>query len=194
MRRPQLEAEDRLEPGAMHPAGRSRVPRPTAAPDMRLGRVDVGGDAVGLYLVALHLVGGAGVVDRVEEMEQGVGAVAIAQPREGEHRPQGAMGVLTAILANAGRIALDVSRIERRPVEGWREEQCQGVAPADELLIDRVHGADLAARIAGSRDDAPGLGDRIDPARAVRRRPGRRSTVEAAAFVPFAIPAIALER
>src|SRR6185437_6022876 len=98
-----------------------------------------------------------------------------AQPGEGKYRPQGAMGVLAAILANAGRIALDVAGIERRLVEGWREEQRQSVAPADELLIDRVHRAGLAGGVAGSRDDAPGLGDRVDPALAVGRRAERRS-------------------
>ena len=53
------------------------------------------------------------MIDRVEHREQLAGLVAVAQHREGHHRPDGAMRVLAAILANAGRIALDIAGIER---------------------------------------------------------------------------------
>ena len=48
------QAEDRLDRHAVHPAGRSGVPGPAAAADVRLRAVDVGGDGVGLDLVKLR--------------------------------------------------------------------------------------------------------------------------------------------
>jgi hypothetical protein len=53
----------RIEEEVVHPAGRAGVPGPAAAPDMGR-RVDVGGDDIGLDLVAMHVGPRARVVDR----------------------------------------------------------------------------------------------------------------------------------
>ena len=95
------------------------------------------------------------MIDRVQQREQLAGLVAVAEHREGDHRPDGAVRVLAAILANAGRIALDVSGIERRLVERRREEQHQTVVAPDEVFFDRRHGVRGVGGIGGLGDHAP---------------------------------------
>src|SRR3984957_9507178 len=62
--RPHTESQDPLEPCAVHPAGRTRVPRPTATSHVRRHRIDVRSNHIGLDLVALHISTGARVADR----------------------------------------------------------------------------------------------------------------------------------
>ena len=66
----------------------------------------------------------------IEQREQLGRLVALAERGKGDDRPDGGMGVLAAILANARRIALDVAGIERRLVERRREQQRQPVVAA----------------------------------------------------------------
>ena len=112
------QAEDRLEPEPVHPGCRAGVPRPAAATHVRCPGVDVGREDERLRLVATDVGGRAGVVDGVEHVEQLDGLVAVAELRQGHHRPQCRMRVLAAVLAHAGQVALDVARIERGRVEG----------------------------------------------------------------------------
>ena len=51
------------------------------------------------------------------------------------------MRVLPAILANARRIALDVTRIVIGAVERRREQQRDPVVVPDQMLADRIHRA-----------------------------------------------------
>ena len=74
--------KDALKAGALHPAGRTGVPGPSAAPDMPGGDIDIGGDHIGLDLIAMRVGAGAGVVDRIEHPEQRGGLVAFAELRE----------------------------------------------------------------------------------------------------------------
>ena len=104
------------------------------------------------------------------------------------------MRVLTAVLANARRIALDVAGIERRLVEWRREQQRQSVLRTDQFALDRRHGARRALAVRGARNHRPRLRDRIDPAFVARRRAERRAVVEPAAPIPVAVPGLALER
>ena len=105
------------------------------------------------------------------------------------------MGVLAAILANAGRIALDVAGIERGLVERRREQQRQPVAAAHEVAVERPP------------SPAPRAPDRRRPEMhaqdcamesmrhsLARCRAERRAVVEVAAAIPVAVPAVALER
>ena len=62
----------------------------------------------------MHVRAGAGVIDGVEQREQVCRLVALAELREGHHRPHGGVGVLAAIFADARRIALDIAGIARR--------------------------------------------------------------------------------
>ena len=104
------------------------------------------------------------------------------------------MGVLAAILANARRIALDVTGIERRLVERRREQQHETIAAMHELAVERCHRLDRARRIAGPRQCRPGLRDGIDPALLARRRAERRAVIVVAAPIPLAIPGRGIER
>ena len=104
------------------------------------------------------------------------------------------MGILAAVLSNAGRISLDVAGIALRPVERRGEQQCQAVIAADQLALDRRHRRLAALGTGDARDHAPGLGDRINPALIAGRRADRRAVVELAAPVPAAVPRLALER
>ena len=61
------------------------------------------------------------------------GLVAVAERGEGDHRPDGGMRVLAAVLADARRVALDVAGVERRAVERRREEQDEPVVAAHEV-------------------------------------------------------------
>ena len=80
--------EDPLEPGAVHPARRAGVPGPAAAPDVRRLGVDVGGDDVGLDLVAVDARARARVVDRVQDREELAGLVAVARARRRPSPPR----------------------------------------------------------------------------------------------------------
>ena len=109
----------------------------------------------------------------------------------------GGMGVLAAVLADAGRIALDVAGIERRLVERRREQQRQAVIRGGPAALDGRHRACGARRDRPPRRSRPGLRDRVDPAFVVRasraacrrrssradtsRRPSRRARATLAA-------------
>ena len=123
-------------------------------------------------------------MDRVQDREQLRGLVAVAEHREGDHRPDGGMRVLSAVLSDPGRVSLDVARIERRPIEGRGEEQDQSVLPADEVLVHRRHRAARCApdrrprrsRPTTARSNRSGI-RRSKPSRAVfRRRSSRADT------------------
>ena len=68
------------------------------------------------------------------------------------------MGVLAAVLADAGRIALDVAGIERRLVERRREQQRQPVAAMHQQPVERGHRLDGARRIGRRPRSRPRIG------------------------------------
>src|SRR5271166_237364 len=188
------EPEDPLEAGLVHPSSRAGVPGPSATPDMRRAGIDVSGNDIGFYLVAVDVGPGAGVVDGIEQGEQRERLVALVEGRECDHRPQGSMCILAAVLADAGRVALDVARIERRLVEWRRKQQRHLILRPNQLAFERRHGARRAYRAGRTRDHRPGLRDRIDAALVIRRRPERRAVIEPGAPVPVAVPRLALQR
>ena len=118
-----LEPQDRLKARPVHPARRACVPRPSAAPDVRRHRVDVGGDHIGFHFVAMHLRARARVIDGIQHREELASPIALPEACKREYRPGGGVGVLAAVLADAGRIALDVAGFERCLIEGRREEE-----------------------------------------------------------------------
>src|SRR5690606_10903218 len=120
---PQVEAEDRLEAGPVQPGAGAGVPGPATAADVWLDRVHVRGRDVGLDLVARHAFRRGRVVDGVDQREQFERPVAVAHPREGEDRPLRAVRVLAAVLAQAGRIGLDVAGVVVGMLERRREQQ-----------------------------------------------------------------------
>ena len=64
--------------------------------------------------------------------------------RKRQRRPHGGVGVLTAVLAQARRVGLDVAGVVRGVIERRREQFHEAVAAADQLGIDRRHGAERA--------------------------------------------------
>ena len=141
------QAQQPVDAGAVHPAGRPRVPGPAATPLMRRGGIDIGGYDIGLDLVAGRRLWGQRVVDGVEQRKQPARRIAIAQPGMGQHRPHRGMAVLTAILAQTGRIALDIAGVQRRAVEGRGEQQCKPRIGTDQMLRYRCHGAARPIRL-----------------------------------------------
>ena len=85
---------------------------------MRRVVVDVPRDGVRLGLVLLDRRDGARVVDGVEHVEELDRFVAVPEARKGEDDPLGRVRVLSAVLADSRKVALDVSRVEGRAVEG----------------------------------------------------------------------------
>src|SRR5208337_3840103 len=138
--------------------------------------------------------GSAGVVDGVDECIELARPVAIAQQCECKCRPQCRVGVLAAVFAKPRWIRLDIARVVRGAVEGRREQPHQSIAPADELGIDRRHGAGGAFGIAAARYDRPGLSDGINAALFARRRTQGSAVVEVAAPIPLTVPGLALDR
>ena len=64
-----VEAENCLEADAIHPACRSRVPRPAAAPEMTRGGVDIGRDDERLDFVRSDILRRARVGEGVEHLK-----------------------------------------------------------------------------------------------------------------------------
>src|SRR4030095_4799231 len=189
---PEAEAEDGFDAGAVEPSGGAGVPGHAAAAHMRGDGVDVGGDDVGLDLVALDVGASARVVDGVEQRKEGGGLVALAEGGEGDDGPGGGVGVLAAVFPDAGRVALDVAGVERGALEGRGEEEGKAVGGADEVLLHGGHGALRARRVGGAGDDGPGLRDGVDAAFVALGGAERGPVVEVAAPVPVAVPAVAL--
>ena len=141
---------------------------------MRRHGVDVGGDDVGLDPVGGDGFGGRAVADRVDQREQFPGAAMVAELGEGHDRPDRGVGVLAAVFAHAGDVALDVAGIECGLVERRIEELDQAVdrgGPAGGRLRPSPCAIDF--RVARAGEDRPALGDRVDLAFGVGRRAER---------------------
>src|SRR5882724_671548 len=103
------------------------------------------------------------------------------------------MGVLTAVLAYAGRVALDVAGLQGGAIERGGEEQDQLLVSPDEVLLDRGHRARRARGLGGARDDSPRLGDRVDATFGVGDGPEWGAVVEVGAAIPVTVPGVSLE-
>ena len=112
------QAEKRLDDQAVHPASGTCVPAPAAPADMRRHGVDVGGHDVGLDLIHIRIRQIRRVTDRIEQREQFPRPLGFAHFRERHDGPDRPVGVLAAVLPNAGRVAFDVAGFERGFVEG----------------------------------------------------------------------------
>src|SRR5438132_12197708 len=99
-------AEHGLARHPEHPAGRTRVPGPPAAPDVRWDTVDVGGDDVRLHLIPVDGLPRACVVNGPDHLEQRRGAIAPAELGHRAHHPDSRVRVLPPVLADARAVAL----------------------------------------------------------------------------------------
>src|SRR5258707_13567429 len=104
--------------------------------------------------------------------------MAAAERGEGHDGRDRPVRVLTAVLPDARRIALDVARVPGAAHERWREEQNDRLLAVDQVLLDRVHRAGGAARVGGLRENGPRLGDRDDATLPVLAGAQRRAVVE----------------
>src|SRR5204862_3992744 len=115
------------------------------------------------------------------------------QNRESERSPNGAVSGRAAGLAHSGKVAFDLSGIERRFVKGRIEKLNEFLFATNKALIDGVHGLTRALGIAGAADHRPALRQRIDLAFEVCLRAERFAVVEIGAPIPLAVPRIFLD-
>ena len=151
-------------PGAIEPGGGSGVPAPAAAACVRRSRVDVAGEHVRFGPVPRGVGQRARVIDRVEHVEQLRRFIAIAELGDGHHDPHRRVRVLAAVLANAGRIALDVAGLLRRAIERRRRAAaavCESRGrPARARTASIARSANRHRHGAG--EHRPRLRDRVD--------------------------------
>src|SRR5579872_4809244 len=95
------DTENRLDTHAIHPARGAGVPRPSASPDVSLGRVDIGGHDIGLDFISLDFTRRPRASQWVEHLEHLERAVAVTAPRRRERRPQRRVRILAAVFADA---------------------------------------------------------------------------------------------
>src|SRR6185437_5520631 len=95
----------------MQPAGRSRVPRPSAAAHVRRLGVHVACSDVGFHFVTLNTRTRVASVDWVEHSEKLGSLVAVAEHGERNHGPHSRVRILPAIFADAWRITSYIARI-----------------------------------------------------------------------------------
>jgi hypothetical protein len=107
------EAENRLQARAVEPARGSGVPGPSPPSYMRRAGVDVCGYGVRLALVAMKVRPAARVVDGAQKVEELDRPASVAEHGEGDDRPDRGVGVLSAVLPDAGDVSLDVSGVQR---------------------------------------------------------------------------------
>src|SRR5207249_1709685 len=88
-RAPQTKAEDPFKSGAIHPSGRTGVPSPSAPPNMKRLRVNIGAGDVRFDLVAKNVGTRSRMIDRIQNGEQFARLVSVSQHRECDHRPNG---------------------------------------------------------------------------------------------------------
>ncbi|KAF5056943.1 hypothetical protein DSECCO2_362150 [anaerobic digester metagenome] len=157
---------------------------------MRRRAVDIGGDDVRFPLVYGRLFGSAGVVDRVDHVENLPGASPVAQTGKSHGGPDGGVGVLPPVLPHPRYIALDVAGIEVRRIERRVQKLDQSVLAAHEMPVQGLHGRACPLGVSRSREDGPALGDGVDAAFVVFRRTQRRAVVEVRTAVPLSVPPV----
>src|SRR3954469_23149675 len=104
------------------------------------------------------------------------------------------MSVLTAVLTDAGRVALDVARVECRFVEWRREQQRHAIQWPDQFAFNGGHGTRRTLEVSRTRDYCPGLRNCINPALLRARCTEHGAVVEPCTAVPLAIPRCAFQR
>ena len=187
-------AEQRLDDQSVHPPGRARVPGPAAATRVRTHGVNVGRDDVRLHPVALHLLHVRRVADRVEERKELPRPLGVAQLCERHDGPDGPVGVLTAVLAHAGHVPLDVAGLRARI---GRTAERKAESTADSRRTSRWSTPSMARRArAGSA--APDSTAQLWARESIwhssfAAEPKRRAVVEVRASVPFPVPCVPLD-
>src|SRR5215217_9337410 len=102
------------------------------------------------------------------------------------------MGVLGSVLSHARQVSLDVTGILLRLIERRCEQLQQTRVVVYQMLLQRLHRQRTSVFLR-TRDHAPTLRDRVDPALLARLRSQRCSVVEVRAAVPLAVPPVLLD-
>ena len=110
----------------------------------------------------LHLLSRRGMVDRVDEVPKFHGAVAATLQRRRQRNPSGGVGVLAAVLADAGHVSFDVARLKGAFVERRVEQLDQFVADTHQSFLNRVHRRLSPRRVCHTGNDRPRLWDGVD--------------------------------
>ncbi|MNJ75139.1 hypothetical protein D3C77_721790 [compost metagenome] len=71
------------------------------------------------------------------------------------------MGVLATIFAQSRRIAANIARVLSQLIEGRAKEQRQRLIVADQVFLQGLHRRHGTGGIGNTRQDGPGLGDRV---------------------------------
>lgn len=101
----QAEAEDTFDGELPSPARGAGVPSLSGLADVGIGAVHVAGQDIGFGAVEVRAVWIGAAANRVDQIENRVGTVALAEPRVGQTQPGHRMGVLAVVFAHARRIA-----------------------------------------------------------------------------------------
>src|SRR5512141_2069325 len=104
------------------------------------------------------------------------------------------MCVLRSILPDSRQISLDVAGIMRAAIKRRREQHDEPCIFAHEPPVKRLHCGPAALWIAGLRDHAPALRDRIDLTLCIHVRAEWCAVVVVCAAIPFSIPRRFLDR
>jgi hypothetical protein len=149
-------SKNAFQASAIKPAGGTRVPCPSASPNMRRFGIDIPCNDVRLCFVALHARTRRSTSDWVQHPEQFAGFIAVAERGKGNDRPRGSVGVLAAIFADARDVALDVAGVMVRMIER-RREAAESIPPGlrTRLLLDSGHGALLRGPVQRRRSSRP---------------------------------------
>ncbi len=178
------QADDALHGDAEEPGGRTGIPAPAPAAELRRIRaVDVARGDVGFALIELGL---EAAQDGIDAAEDGVGAGAPAQEGLGQHRPGAGMGVEPAVFTPARGIAGDVADVGIHGAIGRGKEE-RAVLPV-EMLLDGGHRRPGAFRRGGAADDRPGLGVEVDPPLRARGAAQLLAAVLGGPPVPVPVP------
>ena len=185
-----VDAEEVFDIELVEPGGGTGIPAPAAFAFVAGGGIDVGGEDVGFEFIAGGGCGGSGAVNGVEQAAKFPSVVDLAELGAGHGHPDGGMGVLGAIFADAGDVAFDVAGIPGGGVEGGGEEPDEAVIAVDEAVEGGLHGPAGALGIGAAGENGPALGEGIDLAfRALGGAEGG-AVVKEGAQVPFAVPGV----
>ncbi len=104
----QVKAQECFHSQPVHPARRSGVPRPSASAGVWRRTVNIRAHDVGLDLIAFDLLRLTPVIDGIEHGKQFPRSFPVTHHGKRHRGPNGGMGILAAIFANARHVAFDI--------------------------------------------------------------------------------------
>ncbi len=146
----QAHAEEIFDEQPVEHGGGPRVPAPTAFAFVVPDRVKIGSEDIGFQFVGSDVFRGVAVADGIEVLDDFPGDIALPEGGKGHGGPHRGMGILSAVFAHAGEIALDITGIPRRGVKGRIEETDEAMLAVDEAVEDGLHRGAGAGGVGGA--------------------------------------------